>query len=94
MGKYGSDDDNGIEIPMPAEACVLIFTENDLMTIGDDHFEIKLVAQLLNQINIVPTPPPRYDLCDEQAGGAAAQVTQTTSTGATPSAPPFSFTPQ
>ena len=31
--------------------------------ITDDHFEIKLVARLLDQIYVVPSPqsPPRYD---------------------------------
>ena len=31
--------------------------------ITDDHFEIKLIARLLDQIYVVPSPqsPPRYD---------------------------------
>ena len=36
---------------------------NDLTHITDDHFEIKLIARLLDQINVVQSPqsPPRYD---------------------------------
>ena len=48
---------------MPNEAKISIFTDNDLTHITDDHFEIKLVARLLEQIYVVPSPqsPPRYD---------------------------------
>ena len=35
---------SGIRIEMPNEAKILIFTDNDLTHITDDHFEIKLVA--------------------------------------------------
>ena len=54
---------SGIRIEMPNEAKISIFTDNDLTHITDDHFEIKLVAQLLNQIYVVLSPqsPPRYD---------------------------------
>ena len=54
---------SGIRIEMPNEAKISIFTDNDLTHITDDHFEIKLVARLLDQICIVPSPqsPPRYD---------------------------------
>ena len=54
---------SGIRIEMPNEAKILIFTDNDLTHITDDHFEIKLVARLLDQIYVVPSPqsPPRYD---------------------------------
>ena len=40
-----------------------IFTDNDLTHITDDHFEINLVARLLDQICIVASPqsPPRCD---------------------------------
>ena len=53
----------GIRIEMPNEAKMSIFTDNDLTHIKDDHFEIKLVARLLDQIYVVPSPqsPPRYD---------------------------------
>ena len=48
---------------MPYEAKISIFTDNDLTHITDDHFEIKLVARLLDQIYVVLSPqfPPRYD---------------------------------
>ena len=54
---------SGIRIEMPNEAKISIFTDNDSTHITDDHFEIKLVGQLLDQIYVVPSPqsPPRYD---------------------------------
>ena len=54
---------SGIRIEMPSEAKISIFMDNDLTHITDDHFEIKLVARLLDQIYVVPSPqsPPRYD---------------------------------
>ena len=54
---------SSIRIEMPSEAKISIFTDNDLTHITDDHFEIKLVARLLDQIYVVPSPqsPPRYD---------------------------------
>ena len=54
---------SGIRIEMPNEAKISIFTDNDLTHITDDHFEIKLVTRLLNQIYVVPSPqsPLRYD---------------------------------
>ena len=54
---------SGIRIEMSNEAKISIFTDNDLTHITDDHFEIKLVARLLNQIYVVLSPqsPPRYD---------------------------------
>ena len=54
---------SGIRIEIPNEAKILIFTDNDLAHITDDHFEIKLVARLLDQICVVPSPqsPLRYD---------------------------------
>ena len=54
-------DISGIKIDMSTEAKVSIFTDNDLTHINNDHFEINIVARLLNQIYIVPVPPPRYD---------------------------------
>ena len=35
---------SGIRKEMPNEAKILIFTDNDLTYITDDHFEINLVA--------------------------------------------------
>ena len=54
---------SSIRIEMPNEAKISIFTDNDLTHITDDHFEIKLVARLLDQPYVVPSPqsPPRYD---------------------------------
>ena len=54
---------SGMMINMPEIAKVSIFMDNDLTHITDDHFEIKLIARLLNQIYVVQPPmlPPRYD---------------------------------
>ena len=54
---------SGMTIDMPDIAKVSIFTDNDLTHITDDHFEIKLIARLLNQIYVVQPPmlPPKYD---------------------------------
>ena len=54
---------SGMTIDMPEIAKVSIFTDNDLTHITDDHFEIKLIARLLNQIYVVQPPmlSPRYD---------------------------------
>ena len=54
---------SGTRIEMPNEAKISIFTDNHLNHIRDDHFEIKLVAQLLDQIYVVPSPQSslRYD---------------------------------
>ena len=82
---------SGIKIDMPTEAKVLIFTDNDLTHINDDHFEINLVAHLLNQIHVVLVPPPRYDYDDPHAN-VRDEPTPSTSTGATASVPLFSFT--
>ena len=50
-------------INMPDTAFVSIFRDNDLRHITDDHFEIKLIARLLDQMYVIPPPvfPPRYD---------------------------------
>ena len=50
-------------INMPDMAYVSIFTDNDLTHIMEDHFEIKLIARLLDQMYVVQPPmfPPRYD---------------------------------
>ena len=54
---------SGITITMPYIAHVSIFMDNDLTHITDDHFKIKLITRLLNQIYVVQPPmlPPRYD---------------------------------
>ena len=82
---------SGIKIDMPSNAKVSIFTDTDLTHINDDHFEINLVAQLLNQIYIVPVPQPDYDY-DNLHANVMEEPTPSTSTGATASAPPILFT--
>ena len=54
---------SGIRIEMPDKAKISIFTDNNLTHITDDHFQINLIACLLDQIYVVPSPPlpPRYD---------------------------------
>ena len=81
----------GIKIDMPTKAKVSIFTDNDLTHINDDHFKINLVAHLLNQIYVVPVPPPQYDYDDPHAN-VTDKLIPSTSKGATASALPFSFT--
>ena len=79
----------GMTIVMPEIAKVSIFTDNDLTHITDDHFEIKLIARLLDQIYVVQPPmlPPRYD---DAPPGEYEYLQQPTSTSsATPSAPQF-----
>ena len=50
-------------INMPDMAYVSIFTDNDLTHITKDHFEIKLIARLLDQMHVVQPLVflPRYD---------------------------------
>ena len=54
---------SGVRIEMPNEEKISIFTDNDLTHITDGHFEINLVAQLLDQIYAVLSPqsPLSYD---------------------------------
>ena len=54
---------SGTTITMPDIAHVSIFTDNDLTHITDDHFKIKLIARLLNQIYVIQPLmlPLRYD---------------------------------
>ena len=78
---------SGIKIDMLTEAKVSIFTDNDLTHINDDHFEINLVAHLLNQIYVVPLPPPRYDYDDPHAN-LMDELTPCTPAGVTASGPP------
>ena len=80
-----------IKIDIPPEAQVSIFTNNDLTHISDDHFEINLVARLLNQIYVVPVPLPGYDY-DNLHANLIDELTPHTSVGATTSAPSFLFT--
>ena len=54
---------SGTMINMPDTAYISIFMDNDLTHITEDHFKIKLIARLLDQMYVVQTPvfPPRYD---------------------------------
>ena len=54
---------SGTMITMPDTAYITIFMDNDLTHITEDHFEIKLIARLLDQMHVVQPPmfPPRYD---------------------------------
>ena len=54
---------SGTKINMPDMAYVSIFMDNDLTHITEDHFEIKLIARLLDQMHVVQPPVflPRYD---------------------------------
>ena len=51
---------------------------------------MNLVARLLNQIYVVPVPPPGYDY-DNLHANVIDKLTPSTSAGVTASAPPFSF---
>ena len=48
---------------MPDMAYVSIFTDNDLTHITEDHFEIKIIARLLDQMYVIQPLMfrPRYD---------------------------------
>ena len=72
---------SGIRIEMPNEAKISIFTDNDLTHITDDHFEINLIACLLDQIYVVPSPqsPLRYDSAPLDAMTFAQSVNGTRS---------------
>ena len=54
---------SGTMITRPDTAYVSIFMDNDLTHITEDHFKIKLIARLLDQMYVVQPPmfPPRYD---------------------------------
>ena len=54
---------SGTMITMPDTAYVSIFTDNDLTHITEDHFEIKLITRLLDQMHVVQPPmfPLRYN---------------------------------
>ena len=54
---------SGTMITMPDMAYVSIFMDNDLTHITEDHFKIKLIARLLDQMHVVQPPmfPLRYD---------------------------------
>ena len=79
----------GMTIVMHEIAKVSIFMDNDLTHITYDHFEIKLIARLLNQIYVIQPPmlPPRYD--DAPPGEYEYSQQSTSISSTTPSAPQF-----
>ena len=44
-------------ITMPDTAYISIFMDNDLTHITEDHFKIKLIARLLDQMYVIQPPP-------------------------------------
>ena len=76
-------------ITMLNTAYVAIFTDNDLTHITEDHFEIKLIARLLDQIYVIQPPmfPWRYD--DAPPEEYEYSQPHTSADGARPSAPQF-----
>ena len=78
-----------IIITMPDIAYVSIFTDNDLTHITEDHFEIKLIARLLNQIYVVQPPmlPLRYN--DAPPEEYEYSEPHTSTDGMIPSTPQF-----
>ena len=76
-------------ITMPDIAYISIFMDNDLTHITEDHFEIKLIAILLNQIYVIQPPmlPPRYD--DAPPDEYEYSQPHTSIDGTRPSAPQF-----
>ena len=79
----------GTIITMPDIAYVSIFMDNDLTHITEDHFKIKLIARLLDQIYVVQPPmfPPRYD--DAPPEEYEYSQPHTSTDGTRPSAPQF-----
>ena len=75
-------------ITMPDTTYVSIFTDNDLTHITEDHFKIKLVARLLDQIYVVQPPmfPPWYDAPSQEYEYSQPHMS---TDGARPSAPQF-----
>ena len=80
---------SGTMITMPDIVYVLIFTDLDLTNITEDHFEIKLIARLLDQIYVIQPPmfPLRYD--DAPPQKCEYSQPHTSTDGARPSAPQF-----
>ena len=80
---------SGTIITMPDIAYVSIFTDNDLTHITEDHFKIKLIARLLDQIYVGQPPmlPPRYD--DTPPEEYEYSQPHTSTDGMRPSAPQF-----
>ena len=73
---------------MPDRAYVSVFMDNDLNHITEDHFEIKLIARLLDQIYVIQPPmfPPRYDDAPQEYEYSQPHMS---TDGTRPSAPQF-----
>ena len=80
---------SGTMITMPDMAYVSIFMDNDLTHITEDHFVIKLIARLLDQIYVIRPPmfPLRYD--DALPQEYEYSQPHTSTDGTRPSAPQF-----
>ena len=80
---------SGTMITMPDIAYVLIFMDNDLTNITEDHFKIKLIARLLDQIYVIQ--PPMFLLRYDDALPQEYEYSQshTSTDGTRPSAPQF-----
>ena len=80
---------SGTMITMLDIAYVLIFMDNDLTNITEDHFKIKLIARLLDQIYVIQPPmfPLRYD--DALPQEYEYSQPHTSTYGTRPSAPQF-----
>ena len=76
-------------ITMPDMVYVSVFTDNDLTHITKDHFEIKLIARLLDQMYVIQPPmfPPRYN--DALPQEYEYSHPHTSTAGTRPSAPQF-----
>ena len=74
---------------MPDIAFVSLFTDNDLTHITEDHFEIKLIARLLDQTYVIQPPmlPLRYN--DVPPGEYEYSQPYTSRDGTRPSTPQF-----
>ena len=80
---------SGTMITMPDTAYVSIFMDNELIHITQDHFEIKLIARLLDQIYVIQPPmcPLKYD--DALPQEYEYSQPHTSTDGTRPSAPQF-----
>ena len=80
---------SGTMITMPDIAYVSIFMDNDLTNITENHFEIKLIARLLDQIYVIQ--PLKFPLRYDDAPPQEYEYSQphTSTDGTRPSAPQF-----
>ena len=80
---------SGTIMTMPDIAFGSLFMDNDLTHITEDHFEIKLIARLLDQTYVIQPPmlPLRYN--DVPPGEYEYSQPHTSTDGTRPSAPQF-----